>query len=307
MRLFAVFALSYAVWALVSPLVLALGKRFPPQRFWRVHLAAYAAIGIGDAVWTVSLNVVLQPMGSVPAGYTVIDAVMGFFYSKFHLDLIAYAGVLALGHMLESRRTLAERDEQLAQARLDALRRQLEPHFLFNTLNGIAGLVRAGKNSTAVEMIAGLSDLLRRVVEGPVGLETSLAEEVEFVEKYLGLQRMRFASRLQVDVDVPGELSGARVPSMILQPIVENAIKHGIGVRLEGGLIRISARRVNGDLTMSVENNGPAIAGPGEGVGIANTRARLKNLYGDGARFEMRNKTAGLVEAVVTVPYQSVP
>ena len=303
-RLFVTQALSWAMWAVASPIVLALGKRFPPERHWLIHLMAYGAIGIIDAAWFVSLHVVLQPMGMPEYEFTVVDTIISFFYSRFHLDLIAYAGVLILGHTIQSRRTLAERDAQLAKARLDALRRQLEPHFLFNTLNGIAGLVRSGENNTAVDMIAGLSDLLRRVIDGPIGLETSLAEEVEFVQKYLSLQRMRFATRLKVDVDVPTDLACARVPSMILQPIVENAIKHGIGIRVEGGAIRISARRMDQMLAMIVENDGPALNGMKEGVGIANTRARLKSLYGEEARFEIRNSAAGLVKAVVSVPYQ---
>jgi two-component system, LytTR family, sensor kinase len=303
-RLFAVYALSWVVWAAVSPLVLELGKRYPPEHNWAVHIAAYLVIGVMDGAWTVCLDLILKPMGESGRALNVVDAMMGFFYSKFHLDLIAYAGVLALGNTLQSRRTLAEREEQLAKARLEALRSQLQPHFLFNTLNGIAGLIRAGRNRTAIEMIAALSDLLRRVVEGPAGTETSLAEEVQFVEKYLGIQQMRFASRLRVAVDVPGELCSARVPSMILQPMVENAIEHGIGMKLEGGSIRIAARRVNGLLTMSVENDGPAITTIREGVGIANTRARLKNLYGETAALEIRNNPAGSVEALVTVPYQ---
>ncbi len=198
LRLFGIFALSWLVWAVASPVVLFLGKRFPLERNWAIHIGSYLAIGIAHGAWTVWLELALQPMGAYSHGFTVVNAILSFFYSKFHLDLIAYAGVLALANTLESRKVLAEREEQLSKARLDVLRRQMEPHFLFNTLNGIAGLVRARKNDTAVEMIAGLSDLLRRVVEGPEGMETSLAEEIEFLEKYLQIQHMRFASRLRV-------------------------------------------------------------------------------------------------------------
>src|SRR5450432_4166428 len=124
-RLFTVYALAWALWAVVSPLVLALGKRFPPERSWAVHLAAYVAIGIADAVWIVSLEMIFRPMGE---SAHLVDAVLSFFYSRFHLDLIAYAGVLAVGRTMESRRTLAEREEQLSKARLDALRRRSEEH-----------------------------------------------------------------------------------------------------------------------------------------------------------------------------------
>jgi two-component system LytT family sensor kinase len=301
-RLFAAFALHWAVWALVSPLIIELGRRFSLTRQWHVHLAAFMAIVAVHAAWSIFLGAVLQPYGpSAPLNIT--NEALGFFYSRFHLDVIAYAGVLVFGHMVESRRKLAMREEQLAKARLDALVRQLEPHFLFNTLNAIAALVRSGQGSAAVDMIAGLSDLLRRVLDGPPGSETSLAEEIQFLQSYLRIQKLRFAERLRVDVDVPGELSGARVPTMILQPMVENAIKHGVGMRVEGGSIRISARRVNGLLRMSVENDGPAVTAVHEGVGVANTRARLRSMYGDTGGFELRNNGAGTVEAVVTVPY----
>jgi two-component system, LytTR family, sensor kinase len=230
---------------------------------------------------------------------------MAFFYTRFHVDLIAYVVVLGTGHALESRRRLAEREEQLSKARLDALRHQLEPHFLFNTLNGISGLVRSGENQTAVETIAGFSDLLRRVIEGEAGSPITLTEELVFIRKYLGIQQMRFASRLRFEVDIPDELATARVPGLILQPVVENAIEHGICRRLQGGVIRIAARRVSGRITLAVENDGPALNGAREGVGIANTRARLKNLYGSDAAFELRDKATGCVEATITVPYQA--
>jgi two-component system LytT family sensor kinase len=301
-RLFIAYALHWAVWAVVSPLIIELGRRISPARQWYVHLAAFTTIVIVHGAWSIFLGAVLQPYG--PSGpLNLMNDALSFFYSRFHLDVIAYAGVLLFGHLIESQRRLAMREEQLAKARLDALVRQLEPHFLFNTLNAMAALVRSGQNGAAVDMIVGLSDLLRRVVDGPPGNETSLAEEIEFLQSYLRIQKLRFAERLRVDVDVPGELWGARVPSMILQPMVENAIKHGVGTRVEGGSIRISARRVNGLLRMSVENDGPAITAVREGVGVANTRARLRSMYGDTGGFELHNNGAGAVEAVVTVPY----
>jgi LytS/YehU family sensor histidine kinase len=126
----------------------------------------------------------------------------------------------------------ARLNEQLAKAQLSALRQQIEPHFLFNTLNTIAGLVREGKNDGAVDMIAGLSDLLRRTLRTPDQQQMGLGEELEVVQKYLDIEKARFAERLQVELDVPKELLRARVPSLILQPIVENAVKHGIAKRI---------------------------------------------------------------------------
>ncbi|HLJ50546.1 MAG TPA: histidine kinase [Bryobacteraceae bacterium] len=299
-RLFLRYALSWVVWGAVSPLVIALGRRFPPHRHWPTHVAAYAGIVAVDGVWVYLLNIMLQPYGPPSPG--LLDTLAQFLYARFPAELIAYACVLALGYTIDARKRLAEREEQLAKARLDALKRQLEPHFLFNTLNGIAGLVRSGQNRAAVDMIVGLSDLLRRVVDGASGAETTLAEEMEFLDSYLKIQQARFAGRLRVAIDVPGELLNARVPSMILQPLVENAIQHGIALNVQGGSLWISARRDNGCLRMSVENDG-ALDVAREGVGVGNTRARLRNMYGDAASLELRNGDAGAVEAVVSVPY----
>ncbi len=302
LRLFLHFALTWMVWGAVSPLVILLGRRFPPHRYWPTHLAAYTGVAMMDSAWIYFLNITIQPYG-LPSR-DLLGLMGQFLYVRFPIELITYAFVLALGYTIDARQRLTEREEQLAKARLEALKRQLEPHFLFNTLNGIAGLVRTGRNRSAVEMIAGLSDLLRRVVDGASDAETTLAEEMEFLDSYLKIQQARFDERLHVAIDVPGELLNARLPRMILQPLVENAIQHGIGPRLQGGLLSISARRDNRRLRVSVENDGVLELGR-EGVGLGNTRARLRNMYGDEASLELRNADAGAVEAVVTVPYNS--
>jgi LytS/YehU family sensor histidine kinase len=220
--------------------------------------------------------------------------------------------------MLDSRERLslqqtetARLNEQLSKAQLNALRRQIEPHFLFNTLNAIAGLVREKRNDAAVGMIAGLSDFLRRVVEDSDRQQVPLAEELEFAQKYLDIQKVRFAERLQVSVDVPRELFSAQVPTLILQPMVENAVKHGIAKRVQGGAIRIAAFRSNGRLTLSVYNDGPSLPAGWEktpsGVGISNVRTRLQTLYGDEFELSMRNQSPGGVEVSVSVPFVSAP
>src|SRR5262249_22735923 len=150
-------------------------------------------------------------------------------------------------------------NEQLSKAQFDALRRQIEPHFLFNTLNAIAGLVREKKNDEAVSMIVGLSDFLRSVLEDRNRQQVPLQQEMELMERYLEIQKVRFADRLQLNVDVPSELLPARVPSLVLQPLVENAIKHGIAKRAQGGAIRVAASRTNGMLSLRVYNDGPTL------------------------------------------------
>jgi LytS/YehU family sensor histidine kinase len=191
---------------------------------------------------------------------------------------------------------------------LDSLRRQVEPHFLFNSLNAIAGLIREGRSETAVTTIAGLSDFLRRVLEDSNRQEVSLSEEIEYLQKYLEIQKVRFAERLAVKVQVPSELLESQVPSLILQPMVENAIKHGIAKRAQGGEIRVSAVRLNGMLKLTVYNDGPALAAHSKngrsGIGISNTRTRLQSLYGNSFELSLQNHGGHGVEAAVSVPFR---
>ncbi len=315
---FTVFA-SWIVWALATPLVLLLGRRFPPTqwrsiRVWAIHFAACIAVGAIYGLWAAALQMTLQPW-QVMQVTEFAKTAFYVFYGEFHLFLILYASILVVDYMLESTRRLAQREteaarlgEQLSRAQLDALRRQLEPHFFFNTLNAVAGLVRENRNDDAVSMIAGLSDLLRRVLDDSGKREVSLGEEMEFLETYLEIQKTRFADRLQVSVNVPREFHNARVPSLILQPMVENAIEHGIGKRAAGGAIRIGAVRNNGFLTLSVYNQGPSIPENWEehrtGVGISNVRARLQSLYGRASHLDIRNRDEG-VEVQLSVPYKA--
>jgi len=311
--LFFVSALAWLPWACATPLVLGLGTRFPVARTLRwkgvvVHVAALVAIALADALWIAALYRFINPLGESahpPAWSYLIVAAL---FERFHVGVIAYAAILAAGHALAAIRSLATREAELSKAQLNALRRQLEPHFLFNTLNGIAGLVREHRNEAAVDMIAGLSDLLRRVLEGADRELVPLAEELSFLERYIDLQLMRFGERLKVTIDVPPDLYGALIPGLILQPLVENAIQHGIASRIEGGAIRIAATRAGSLLTLSVHNDGPALPpdgiDEGSGVGLANTRGRLATLYGTGCELAVRNHAVRGVETVIQVPYR---
>jgi sensor histidine kinase YesM len=240
------------------------------------------------------------------------------FYNGILASLLLYAATLAFSYVLDSRARLAYQqtetarlNEQLSKAQLDALRRQIEPHFLFNTLNAVAGLVREGRSDAAISMIAGLSDLLRRLLEDFTGQQVPLAEEMEFAQKYMDIQKVRFAERLQFSVDVPTELYPAQVPSLILQPMVENAVKHGIAKRAQGGVIHIAASRSNTTLTLSVSNDGPSLPPNWEiarsGIGISNVRTRLQSLYGNAFELRMRNRDAGGVEVSVSLPFTIAP
>jgi two-component system, LytTR family, sensor kinase len=315
--LFATVMFSWLPWALATPLVLGLGRRFPPTKpirilTWIVHLSVCAIIGLAFSAWISWLHVLFNPYAyATPQHFLPI--LFDQFINGILSFVVLYAAILAVNYVLDSRERLAIQqtetarlDELLLKTQLHALRQQLEPHFLFNTLNSVSGLVREGRDDDAVSMIAGLSDFLRRMLEESTRQQVPLQQEMEFAQRYLDIQKVRFADRLQLSVDVPGELYSAQVPSLILQPMVENAIKHGIAKRAQGGAVRIAASRHNGMLTLSVSNDGPSLSADWQtaqpGIGISNVRARLQGLYGDAFQLSLRNQHAGGVEASVSLP-----
>jgi LytS/YehU family sensor histidine kinase len=186
----------------------------------------------------------------------------------------------------------------------------MEPHFMFNTLNAISGLIRDNRNDDAVSMIVGLSEFLRRAADDSSRPQVALAEEVEYLQRYLDIQKVRFAERLQVSVDVPAELLPVQVPNLILQPLVENAIKHGIAKRAGGGAIRVAVSRSNDRLSLRVYNDGPGLpadwAASRVGIGLSNLRTRLQILYGTGFELNLCNLDTGGVEVLVSLPLGAV-
>ncbi|MCI0536700.1 MAG: histidine kinase [Verrucomicrobiales bacterium] len=235
------------------------------------------------------------------------------------LDGTAYLALVGLAQAAHLRRKLREREQhavllesQLNQSRLSALHAQLQPHFLFNTLNGIAALTRRDPRA-AEEMLMALSDLLRWSLGRSGQLEIPLREELEFLGRYLELQQMRFGERLRIEKAIePGTLD-CLVPALILQPLVENAVRHGIEPSPAPGLIRIAAQREGGQLNMSVEDNGVGLgvsvegtARCGNGIGLTNARERLAALYGRDHEFSFHEKRAGGVIVTVRIPLRPV-
>lgn len=310
--------LFWLPWALATVPIIQLGRRFPPIHIrplftWAVHLAACLTIHFIFAMWTLWLRRFIYLYHSAHTSQPLARLLFERFINGIFGSLILYAGILIVSYAVDSKARLAEQqtqtarlNEQLSMAQLDALRKQIEPHFLFNTLNAISGLVRAGRDEDAVAMIAGLSDFLRHTLQSSTCQQVPLAEELQFAEKYLSIQKIRFADRLQLDVDVPPALYQAQVPSLILQPIVENAVKHGIAKRAQGGTIRITASRDQDKLTLTVSNDGPSLL-PAQlsasGIGHTQVRTRLTSLYGDAFEFTMSNGKAGGVEVSVSLPY----
>ena len=316
-RLFGTLLVAWLPWMLTTPLVLRLSERHPPTQWrlastWTVHLLTCAMLGLAHAGWVAMWESLLNPWALTPGPDPFPLLWRHKFLGGLLSYIILYALILFVAHTLRSREQIAGQqmetarlNEQLSKAQLSALRRQIEPHFLFNTLNAIAGLVRERRNDDAVSMIVGLSEFLRRVVEDSDRQQVPLSEELEFTQKYLDIQKARFADRLQFSVDVPAELLSAQVPSLVLQPMVENAIKHGIAKRVQGGTIRIAATHSNGTLTLRVYNDGPGLPAGWEqrtsGIGMLNVRTRLRSLYGDAFDLSLQNQNGG-VEASVSVP-----
>jgi two-component system, LytTR family, sensor kinase len=316
-RLLITLLLSWLVWVLATPFVLRWGRQFPlrtrPDKTWLIHIAACSVIGLASSLWETWLEYALNPMLKIEGAGPFKPLWLETMYSEALLYLSLYAALLAISYILESRERLirhqietARLNEQFSKAQLDALRRQIEPHFLFNALHAISGLIREKRNDDAVTMISGLSDFLRKVVDVSDRQVVSLREEMQFLQKYLDIQKVRFADRLKLSVEVPEELLTAAVPSLILQPVVENAIKHGIARESRGGWIRVAAFRANGSLIFRVYNDGANLAPDWEsaksGVGIANLRSRLQMLYGDDFEFRLGNQGAG-VEVLMSVPF----
>jgi signal transduction histidine kinase len=208
---------------------------------------------------------------------------------------------------VERERALAAEGEA-HRARLQALRYQLNPHFLFNTLNAVSTLIVERKNQDAERMVARLSDFLRLTLECDADVEVPLADELDFARRYLDIEQIRFGDRLTVHEDVDPETLSAQVPPLLLQPLVENAVRHGIMPREEGGTLHIEARHVGQRLLLRVMDDGPGppgAKGDGNGVGLSNTKARLESLYGSDHRFSLRRADGGGCIVRIELPFHT--
>jgi two-component system LytT family sensor kinase len=318
LKLFAVLTVGWLPWALATPVVIELARRFPigrkSWRTWLIHLSAIVVIDAAASAWGAALELWMQPW--LPDFEA--HGFMTTWPSKTTGDLlpaiILYGMVVAITYALDTKAKAAAQqtdtarlNEQLSYAKLSALQRQIEPHFIFNTLNSVAGLVREQKNEAAVNMIVALSDFLRRVASSASEPTATLAQEAEFLEKYVRIQEARFGARLQFELGIPAELREAKIPTLMLQPLVENAIKHGIAKRAQGGMVLVTAARAGESLRLNVYNDGPLLdqAGSGSvgGIGLSNLRTRLELLYGK--QFELLIHNHGLtgVEVTVALPY----
>jgi sensor histidine kinase YesM len=316
------YLLDFYLWALASPFIFFFSRRFLIERGRIARhliyhlLAAFAFTMIVIAVsiplyWYIGL----ANLNRVASLYDLFSKSI-FSPMMIHEGLLAFSLTAIAAHAFEYYRQARQREmqaaelaaqsarlsEQLVQAQLSALKMQLHPHFLFNTLNSIASLMHKD-TETAHRMIARLSDFLRMTLKNSETQSVTLDRELEFTKTYLEIEKIRFQDRLTVEIDVDPEATAARVPNLILQPLVENAVRHGLANVAANGQLTISAARRNGTVSIRIEDNGPGFKARGEnqrkrknaaragGVGLANTRARLEQFYGGDFRFEIADKS----------------
>ena len=292
---------DFYIWGAFSPLIFKLVKRVHIERgniFQGLVFHTFVGLVLVIVVTAITIPILWYLGFANPA----IHPTLGAFFSKLvinpfylHQGLIAYWGTVVVAHAYEYNREVrigrtraSELSAQLAQAQLAALKMQIHPHFLFNTLNSIAALLHEDIEM-ADRMITRLSDFLRITLQSSAESVVTLGEEVVFLQAYLDIERVRFRDRMIVELTIAPDVLDAQVPNLILQPLVENAVRHGISKRVAIGHLQIDARRQDDRLIIRIDDNGPGRPnGNGNlkrrakgGVGLANTRARLKQFYGD--------------------------
>jgi len=352
-ELFVFQLLGWLPWALATPWVMRLSVRAPLRlrwqngrsdtatelRAWGLHGVSWMALSMSASLWVGLTEHLLNPWNPNAPPRPVLELFRVQAYTWLLASLFVYYCIVMAGRMLEAgerlaaqRTASADLARQLAQAQLDALRHQVEPHFLFNALNAVAGLVREHRNELAVETIARISEFLRHTLHGAATQEVPFEEELRFAEMYLDIQKLRFGDRLSIRLGVAPALGRALVPRLILQPLVENAIKHGIARRAQAGSVELSAERTSAGLVISLYNDGPAVA-PGilhdaaandadlpksgsrdapanredsrhGSIGLSNVRNRLRGLYGAQASLDVANVEGRGVCVTIRQPWR---
>jgi two-component system, LytTR family, sensor kinase len=309
-------AVSYAlgdwyVFAVLSIPVVWLARRFDFEsgnraRSLAVHLPA-------SLVFSLAYMVLRAWVGRWQSEASFAEAFQPLLVKTWHFNLLIYWVIVAVSFAFDYYRKYREHElrtmeleKQLAQAKLQALQMQLNPHFLFNTLHSISSLMHQDVEA-ADGMITRLSDLLRTALDSSNTQEVTLRQELEFLQRYLEIEQTRFGRRLTVKTDVAPDTLDARVPNLILQPLVENAIRHGIEPHAKPGRVELRAQREAGTLVLEVCDNGAGIRKDepaGERVGLSNTRARLRTLYGEAHGFELRDAPGGGLLVRLIIPFR---
>ena len=308
---------AYIIWgAIFTPIVVALCRRFLiEKRNWVRMIALHTCFAVVlagcNAVLRLPLHRFVYP--NEPP-HPRSEMLRGYFLANAYDDLWMYWVVAAITFGLMYYRKYKEREvralqleAQLSNARLQMLKIQLQPHFLFNTLHSFSALMRRDVDS-AERVLTQLSDLLRITLDSAGEQEIRLEKELEFIERYLEIEQTRFRDRLRVEYFIDDDCLDACVPNMLLQPLVENAVRHGVAPHSRPGVIEISARREAGLLRLSVRDNGDGLSKEKPtraGVGLANTRERLKQMFGDEQTLECVNSPMGGMAVNVQIPFRT--
>ena len=312
--------------ALFTPPILWLGRRWAVDAgHRRQNIAIHFGVSVVFSLLSTALEVpVLAAIGTLAPLQNPTAFASDFWHLlpyDLHGGMVRYWAVIGLQALFRSNREARRREretlelkvessqlaEQLTAAQLSALKMQMHPHFLFNTLSAIMVLVRQGKGQEAETMLSRLSDLLRHTLDDVDTQEVPLWRELDFLRLYLSIEQVRFEDRLRVRIDAGPEVSDALVPHMVLQPIVENAVRHGLGQSEDPVLIHVGISRAGGQLTLTVDDDGPGCPDPlfhQKGIGLTNTRNRLKRLYGADGTFRVENRVPRGVQVTVSLPYR---
>ena len=299
---------NWYVWAFLAPAIMWLSTRFPfERRRWRSSLWLHIGTGFVFAAAKVALlYAVTHTVSWLPERSASL--------AHIHTGLLTYWAIVGISNGVQYYRKYRERELQasrletkLAEARLQVLEMQLQPHFLFNTLHAISSLMHRDVQG-ADRMMTRLSDLLRLTLDNGHAQEVSLKKELEFLDGYLEIEQIRFQDRLTIRKEIDPAVLDARVPNLILQPLVENAIRHGIEPRSEPGLVEIRCYRSNETLWIQIRDDGPGLSTGSEnkeGIGLANTRERLKQRYPDSFRFELEAPGGRGLRVSLAIPYRA--
>jgi len=312
-------------WAVLAPLIFWLSSKFSFERGrWRTSLGVHFVGGLVLSLMHVLLCALAEQLQGWFEGRTVVfaNSFQRLFSNRIHFNLAVYSLIVSAWHAWAYYRKYREREAQaaelvgrLAQAQLQALRMQLNPHFLFNTLHAVSSLML--KDVVAANrMITRLGELLRLTLETTDQQEVSLKQELDFLQRYLDIEKIRFDDRLAVRMDIDAATLKATVPNLLLQPLVENAIRYAIEPNLGPGQIELTAARNNGELVLQVADNGSNGGVQGrskangtrierEGIGLSNTRRRLEQLYGEKQRLELQHRDSGGLLVRITLPFKA--
>ena len=317
----------WLLWAGLGPVIFWLAQRFPIDRErWFGNSLLHILACVGLAIAHRAIYLIIGWLLNV-AAYQNLRSIRELHSSDILFNLptgfMSYGTIFLVSYVIDYYRRhqeeelkisrlkaeLAEAKLQVTEAQLQALKMQLHPHFLFNTLNSISALLDEDVDA-ADQMLARLGDFLRMTLENSGAQQVTLQEELEFLRCYLEIERVRFHDRLTVSMHIDPETLDARVPNLILQPIVENAIRHGIVSRIAPGEIEISATRVGDSLELRVKDNGPGLHRYGaaivkEGLGLGNTRARLEQMYHSSHHFDMTDAPEGGLKVTLEIPFET--